>query len=140
MQLFHLVLVAAVLYGLLISFIGSELVVGYRKINVRLLNRVSREIERGHISVLNIVPFVSISIHYLMMFLLIISMLYIGDLFFPYTTYLPEKWDLYCRYGVIGIFGVGAGMVLTLYQEKNANRFLAFGILVGAIIFYLVSW
>jgi PTS system mannose-specific IIC component len=140
MQYFHLILVAAVLYGLVISYIGGELVVMYRKINVKLLNRVSREVERGHIAVLNIVPFVSISMHYMMMFVLIISMLYIGDLFFPYFTYLPQKWDLYCRYGVVGIFGVGAGMVLTLYQEKNANRFLALGLLIGAIIFYLIRW
>jgi PTS system mannose-specific IIC component len=140
MQYFHLVLVAAVFYGLFISFIGGQLVVIYRKVNVKLLNKVTREIERGHIAVLNIIPFLSISIHYLMMFVLIIFMLYIGDLFFPYFSNLPQKWDLYCRYGVIGILGVGAGMVLTLYREREANMFLAIGLILGTIIFYLVRW
>lgn len=138
MQYFHLVLIAAVFYGLLISFIGGELVVIYRKINVKLLNYVTKRIERGHIGVLNIVPFTSISIHYIMMFLLIMIMLFIGDLFFPYLSRLPQSWDIYCRYGVIGLLGVGAGMVLTLYQEKNANRFLAIGLILGTIIFYLI--
>ena len=110
MQYFHLMLVAAVFYGLFISFIGGQLVVMYRKINVKLLNRVTRKIERGHIGVLNIVPFLSISIHYMMMFLLIIIMLFIGDLFFPHLQKLLQRWDLYCRYGVIGIFGVCSGI------------------------------
>ena len=133
----NLVLVAAILYGLAISYIGGQLVVAYRKINVRLLNTVYQEIERGHISVLNFIPFVSILIHYIMMSILIITMLYLGDIIFPYLNKLPLTWDIYCRYGVIGILGIGAGMVLTLYQKQDATRYLVFGFVIGALVFYI---
>ena len=73
---------------------------------------------------------------YIMMFVLITIMLYVADVIFPYLHQTPLSWDTYFRYGVIGILGVGAGMVLTLYQEKEATRYLLIGLIIGAIVFY----
>ena len=138
-QYLNLVLVSAVIYGLVVSYIGGQLVVAYRKINVRLLKAVYQEIERGHITVINIIPFISILMHYIMMLSLIISALFLGDWLFPHLHKLPVEWDVYFRYGVIGILGIGAGLVLTLYQEKDASRYLAIGIALGACIFYFIN-
>ena len=135
----YLVLIPAILYGLIIGYLGGHLVAVYRKVNIKLLNTVHREIDRGHISVLNIIPFISISIHYIIMFILISIMLFLGDILFPFVNKLPVSWDIYCRYGVIGIFGIGAGMVLTFYQEKATTRYLVLGLLVGAIVFYFIN-
>lgn len=134
----NVVLVSAVLYGLLISYVGGQLVVLYRKINVKLLDNVLTHIDRGQIGFLNTIPFVSISIHYVMMFILILVMLTVGDLIFPNVDRVPRIWNAYCRYGVIGILGIGAGMVITLYEQKKANRYLAAGLLLGTIIFYIL--
>jgi mannose/fructose/N-acetylgalactosamine-specific phosphotransferase system component IIC len=137
-QYLNVALVAGVFYGLMISFVGGQLVVVYRKINVKLLDNVLSHIDRGQIGVLNRVPFVSISMHYIMMFFLIMITLSLGDLVFPSIRRVPVIWDSYCRYGVIGILGIGAGMVITLYEQKKANRYLAVGLLLGAIIFYIL--
>ena len=134
---FNIIMVAAVLYGLIISFIGGQLVVVYRKINVRLLNGVLAQLDKDRINVLNLVPFISIFIHYLLMSLLILLSLSVGDKVFPYLARLPAGWDDYFRYPVIGILGVGAGMVLTLYEEKEKNVYMIIGIILGAVIFYL---
>ena len=133
----NLVLVVAICFGLIVSFLGGQLVVFYRKLNVKLLNSVYQGMDRGHTSVLNLIPFVSIFIHYLMMFVLIMIMLTLGDLLFPYLNKLPLKWDVYCRYGVIGSIAIGAGLVLTLYQEKAATRYIFLGLIVGAIVYYI---
>lgn len=137
-QYLNLVLVSGVFYGLVISYIGGQLVVIYRKINVKLLNNVLVHIERGQIGFLNRVPFMSISLHYIMMFILIFIMLSLGDMIFPMARRVPLVWDAYCRYGVIGILGIGAGMVITLYEQKKANRYLAVGLLLGTLIFYIL--
>jgi PTS system mannose-specific IIC component len=134
---FNMVMVAAICFGLIVSYLGGQLVVSYRKANIKLLNTVYRGMERGRPSILNLIPYISIFIHCLMMFVLIIVMLYMGDLLFPYLTKLPPVWDVYCRYGVIGILGIGAGLVLTLYQEKNATRFIILGLIIGAVVFFL---
>jgi mannose/fructose/N-acetylgalactosamine-specific phosphotransferase system component IIC len=133
----NMVLVAAVLFGVMISYIGGQMVVAYRKLNIRLLNTVHHKIEGGHTSILNIIPFISIFVHFLMMCVLISLSLYLGDLIFPFIHKLPAHWDVYCRYGVIGTLGIGAGLVLTLYQENQAGKYILLGILIGAAVFYI---
>jgi hypothetical protein len=71
------------------------------------------------------------------MFLLIYTGIGLGDILFVRIPILPVFWDEYFRYGLIAILGIGVGLVISLYKQKDDRLLLAIGFLLGGIVFLL---
>jgi PTS system mannose-specific IIC component len=138
MVYFNSVMVLAVIYGVAVSYIGGEIVVFYRKLNVNFLNWTLNGLNKMQVSRLSLAPFASVLVFFILMFLLIFTALGLGDLIFSRITMLPAYWDEYFRYGLISILGLGAGLVISLYKQKDDRLLLAIGFLLGGIVFLLI--
>jgi len=137
MVYFNAVMVLAVLYGIAISYVGGEIVVMYRKLNVNFFNWSRTGLVNMNTRPLDLAPFGSILLFFILIFILIFSGLVLGDIIFSQIYLLPPEWDAYFRYGLMGILGLGTGLVISLYKQKDSRYFLAAGFLIGGIVFLL---
>jgi mannose/fructose/N-acetylgalactosamine-specific phosphotransferase system component IIC len=131
------VIVLGVIYGIGLSYIGGELVVFYRKLNVNFLKWTLNGLAKGRSDRLSLAPFASLMVHFILMFLLIYTGIGLGDILFARIPILPVFWDEYFRYGLIAILGIGVGLVISLYKQKDDRLLLAIGFLLGGIVFLL---
>jgi mannose/fructose/N-acetylgalactosamine-specific phosphotransferase system component IIC len=136
---FNSVFIFAVLFSLFVSYLGGRLVVLYRKRNVRLLHRTISGLKKGNVYTLDLINFEALLVHFALMFMLITISLIVGDLLFSYSAYIPLTWEVYFKYGLTGILGVGTGLALTIYKERNCRILIAVGIIVATIIIYFVK-
>ena len=134
MQMFYSVLIFAVLFGLLLSFIGGELVVLYRKYNVNILNRLTYQLHRGNVHSLPNTIVLSIILHMFAMFALISVGLYCGDYIFEKISLLPKVIEEYAYFCAIAILAAGTGLILHLYEGKLSRIFVLIGVVGGLII------
>jgi len=137
MVYFNSVMVLAVIYGVAISYLGGEIVVMYRKFNVNLLNWVLNGLKRVKLLPLNLAPFGSILVYFTVMFILIYISVTVGDVLFKQISNIPVAWDDYFRFGLVAILGIGVGLVVSLYKQKDDRFLLAIGFLLGGIIFLI---
>ena len=134
MQMFHTVMILAVLLGLFMSYIGGEIVVVYRKHNANMLNRLQKQLQRGNISSLPYTILLSLILHTVIMFILIIAGLYCGDIIFVKLSHLPLWIEDYSYFGVIAILAAGTGLLLHMYKGKLSRIFILTGTVIGLII------
>jgi mannose/fructose/N-acetylgalactosamine-specific phosphotransferase system component IIC len=137
MVYFNSVMVLAVIYGIGISYLGGELVVLYRRLNVGFLHWVLAGLRKMRTTPLSLAPFGSVILYFTLMFILIFTGLGLGDLIFQRIVRMPPEWDVYFRYGLVGILGLGAGLVISLYKQRDDRFLLATGFLIGGIVFLL---
>ncbi len=135
MTYFNSVMVLAVIYGVAVSYLGGEIVVLYRKLNVHILNWVLNGLKKHRIVPFNLAPLASILVYFSLIFILIYVSLTLGDLIFEQISLLPEAWNNFFRYGLVAILGLGVGLVISLYKQKDNRILLAIGFLIGGIIF-----
>ena len=134
MELFHSVLILAVLYGLLMSFVGAELMVVYRKYNVILLNKLTSQLQKGKIASLPLTILSSLTLHTVILTLLISAGLFCGDLSFEKIALLPPEIENYANFGAIGILAAGTGLLLHLYKGKISRVLILAGAVIGLIM------
>ena len=137
MQNFHIVFVCTTFYGIIISYLGGELVVLLRKNNVNILHHALNVAEDGKMAVVGRSTILALLIQYIAMFLLIMIMLFIGDHICSYVLTIPNSWDIYFKYGLISILGIGAGLILPMFKEKNYKFVIFIGIIIGCLVFIL---
>jgi PTS system mannose-specific IIC component len=133
-QIFNTVLVGAVLYSLLIAYLGSSLVDLYGKRNVKLLNYTLARLQKGSHTVLTTVHARAILFHFIVMLLLITGALIVGDIVFSLLSLVPVNWEVYFSYGVTALLGIGVGLILPMYKEQNCRLLIFSGVVVGSII------
>jgi len=109
----------------------------YRRLNVGFLHWVLAGLRKMRTPPLSLAPFGSIILYFTMMFILIYTGLGLGDLIFQQIIKMPAAWDIYFRYGLVGILGLGAGLVISLYKQRDGRYLLATGFLIGGIVFLL---
>jgi PTS system mannose-specific IIC component len=137
-DLYYTVILLAIIYGILVSYLGGQLTVLYRKSNMFLLRKMLGSAREGNLAGLSGINFVALLFHYSLMLILIIVTLIIGDILFSFVRYIPVQWEMYFHYGIAGILGVGAGMVVPLFKERSFRAFLAAGVLIGVGFFFLI--
>lgn len=133
-QVFNMVLVGAVIYSLLVAYLGSTLVDLYGKRNVRLLNQTLAQLEKGGHTVLMAVHGKAILFHFVIMMLLITAALIIGDMLFSLLYLVPVTWEVYFSYGVTALLGIGIGLILPMYKERNCRLLILSGVVIGSLI------
>ena len=138
MAYFNAVMVLAVLYGIAISYIGGEIVVMYRKLNVHFFNWSRKGLINMNSRPLDLAPFGSILLHLILMYTLIFIGLVFGDIIFSQISLIPPEWDKYFRYGLMAILGLGIGLVISLYKQKDSRFLMLSGFLIGGIVFLLI--
>ena len=134
---FNIIMICGLLYGVVVSYLGGELVVWYRKTNQFLLHNVLVFARKGKLNLLNVINYLGLIFHYLLMFILISVAMYLGDFLFKYVLYVPLEWDNYFKYGVMSLIGIGAGLVISLFKEKMYHLFIAVGLVIGCLLFVL---
>jgi len=134
---FNIVLIFGLLYGIVVSYLGGELVVFFRKTNQLLLHNVLAFARKGKLNLLNVINYLGLVFHYLLMFVLISLAMYLGDLLFNYILYIPTEWDKYFKYGVMSLIGIGAGLVLSIFKEKMYHILITGGLIIGCLLFVL---
>ena len=133
-QMFNVVFVTAVIYSLMIAYLGSLLVDLYGKVNIKLLNNTLVQLEKGNPMVLGAVHGRAILFHFIIMLLLITAALTIGDLIFSLFYLIPLKWEACFSYGVTALIGIGIGLILPMYKERNCRFLILSGIVIGGLI------
>jgi len=136
---FYSLLIICFLYGLLISYFGGELVVLYRKTNTLILHKLLKFIDKGKIQYLSYVTFFSLTYHFMLMFILIIAALLFGDLLMELVLFIPASWEIFFKYGAIGLLGIGVGLVLSLYKNRSPRIIVLVGIVIGNSILFIIS-
>jgi len=135
---FNLVFVAGILYGILISYIGSEFVVVHRRLNSTIFNRVYSAVQNGHSSAVGFMVFSAILLHFLLMFALIFAALSLSDLYIPLLKRIPASWYKFFDHGMAVVLGIGCGLILTIFKDKGCKRMITLGIVIGIILFYIL--
>jgi PTS system mannose-specific IIC component len=136
---FYSLLIICFLYGLLISYLGGELVALYRKTNTLILHKLINFIDSGKIKYLSYVTFFSLIFYLILMYFLIIGALLFGDFLFKFLVLLPPSWEIFFKYGAIGLLGIGVGLVLSLYKNITPRLLLLIAIIVGNCIFLILA-
>jgi PTS system mannose-specific IIC component len=138
-QIFNIVLVLAVLYSLIFAYTGSQLVDLFGKTNVKFLHYALARLDRGDSHVLGRINIGSILFHFVVMFLLFMVALILGDILFSSLSLVPIVWESYFSYGVTAMLGIGVGLALPMYKDRNCRLFILFGIIVGSLILFLLK-
>jgi PTS system mannose-specific IIC component len=136
---FYTILVCTTIYGILISYLGAQLVVMYRRANIVFVGKVLYHIQKGNFNYLNRINLIALIFHYLIFFIFILLSLYTGDLFFRIFKFIPASVDSYFQYGAIAMIGIGIGLILPVYREKYSQNIIMIGILVGLILFLFIK-
>jgi mannose/fructose/N-acetylgalactosamine-specific phosphotransferase system component IIC len=134
---FNTILICGVLFGVLISYLGGELVVFFRKTNLLFLNKLLPYARKGKLNVLTLINFTALVFHYTLMFALIVLAMYLGDFIFNYVSQIPVEWDKYFKYSVLALIGIGAGLIFSTFKEKNYQLFISIGIITGCLLFII---
>ena len=134
---FNILLICSILYGIGVSYIGGEIVVLFRKANQYLLHKVLSLARKGRLNLLNVVNYLGVVIHYLLMFILIVLAMYLGDFLSQYVLNFPVEWDKYFKYGVMSLIGIGAGLVISIFKEKMYQLLIAGGLVIGCLLFVI---
>jgi mannose/fructose/N-acetylgalactosamine-specific phosphotransferase system component IIC len=136
-EIFNTILICGLLYGIVISYFGGELVVLFRKVNQYFLHKVLIFSRKGKLNFLNVINYLGLIFHYLLMFILITLAMYLGDFLFSYILHIPVEWEKYFKYAVMSLIGIGAGLVLSIFKDKLYQTFIAAGLIVGCILFVI---
>ncbi len=132
---FNTILICGVLFGVLVSYLGGELVVIFRKTNLLFLNKLLPYARKGKLNVLTLINFTALVFHYTLMFALIVLAMYLGDIIFNYVSQIPVEWDKYFKYSVLALIGIGAGLILSTFKEKKYQLFISIGLITGCLLF-----
>jgi len=134
---FNIILICGLLYGILVSYLGGELVVLFRKANHFFLQKVLALARKGKLNVLNVINYLGLVFHYSLMFILIVLAMFLGDFLFKYVLTIPLEWDKYFKYGVMSLIGIGAGLVLSIFKERKYHLLIAGGLVIGCLLFVI---
>ena len=135
---FNLVFVIGILYGLLISYIGSEFVVLHRRINSIIFHKVYSEVQNGHSGVLGLTVFSAIMVHFFLMASLIYTALTFSEIFIPWLDRVPVAWVPFFDTGMAVVLGIGCGLILTIFKDKGCKRMITLGTVIGVALFYIL--
>lgn len=134
----NLIILLSVLYGVALSYLGSEMVKLIRNWNVYLLNHAYGRAEKGQLGVLWRLNLLSLITNLAIFFIFIFITLYIGYyISVEFISLAPTRFNEYAKYTEWAVLGAGAGLVLPLYKSMNRRIVLLIGGMIGIIIFYL---
>ena len=134
---FNTILICGLLYGIVVSYLGGELVVLFRKANQHVLQKVLAFARRGKLNILNVINYLGLLFHYTLMLILITLAMYLGDFLYNYIQYIPIAWDEYFKYAVMSLIGIGAGLVLSVFKDRLYQRLIMVGLVIGCLLFVL---
>jgi PTS system mannose-specific IIC component len=133
---FYTVLVIAISFGVLISYLGGQLVKINRKANTYLLKKVITDLKKGNMHSISYINILSLILHYLGMFLAILVALSIGDFIYSGIDFIPVEWNIYFRRTSFVILGIGAGLIIPVFSDRYSKTILLSGVLIGIMMFF----
>jgi mannose/fructose/N-acetylgalactosamine-specific phosphotransferase system component IIC len=134
---FYTILIVAILFGVLVSYIGGQLVKINRKSNAYFLKKVIVDIKKGNIHPLSYINFLSLIFHYLGAVLAILVALNIGDFLYSGIEFIPVDWEIYFKRTSFVVLGVGAGLIIPVFSDRYSKKFVIAGCVVGILMFFV---
>lgn len=133
---FFTVLIVAILFGVLISFVGGQLVKINRRFNSHFFKKVITDIKKGNLHPLSYINFLSLILHYIGAVTAILVALNVGDLIYSQFYLLPVEWEIYFKHASFVVLGVGAGLILPIFSERYSKAIILAGLVIGSIMFF----
>ena len=94
---FYTILIIAILFGVLISYLGGQLIKINRKSNAYFLKKVIADIKKGNLHPLSYANILSLAFHYFGTVLAILVALNIGDFIYSGVDFIPNDWEIYFK-------------------------------------------
>ena len=133
---FYTVLIIAILFGVLISYLGGQLIKINRKSNTYFLKKVISDIKKGNIHPLSYINILSLIFHYLGNVMAIYIALNIGDFLYSGVNFIPNEWEIYFKRTSFVVLGIGAGLIIPVFSERYSKKIMIGGLLIGIIMFF----
>jgi len=134
---FYTILIVAILFGVLISYLGGQLVKINRKSNAYFLKKVIADIKKGNIHPLSYINILSLIFHYLGMSIAILVALNIGDYLYSGIDFIPSEWELYFKRASFVVLGIGAGLIIPVFSDRYSKKVMIAGLLAGILMFFV---
>jgi len=134
---FYAILIIAILFGVLISYLGGQLIKINRKSNAYFLRKVIADIKKGNIHPLSYINILSLVFHYFGTVLAILVALNIGDFIYSGVDFIPNEWEVYFKRTSFIVLGIGAGLIIPVFSERYSKKIMTAGLLIGIIMFYV---
>ncbi|MEJ2542967.1 MAG: PTS sugar transporter subunit IIC [Calditrichaceae bacterium] len=133
-----LVILFAIIFGLLMSFVGAHALNTVRTGNVYILNQLLNRVEAMKLNQVGKAISYSLTFNFIILFAMILSSTLIGiSMIEAILVNNVESWIQYTRYADIAIFGSGAGLTFTLVKGYKPKIIIAVLIL---IVLSLMLW
>lgn len=134
---FYTVLIIAILFGVLISYLGGQLIKINRKSNTFFLKKVVADIKKGNMHPLSYINILSLISHYLGTVVAILVALNIGDFLYSRINFIPVEWEIYFKRASFVVLGVGVGLIIPIFSERYSKKIMIAGLFIGILMFFV---
>jgi mannose/fructose/N-acetylgalactosamine-specific phosphotransferase system component IIC len=126
------IILFVIIYALILSYLGADIVRVIRTWNISLVDRILKFVENDRSSSLGIVITAAILLLGAAMFVFIFAGVWAGKLIFTQLLdQIPPDWNNYARYVQIALLGCGVGLTIHLYRENRHKMIIAAAGVVG---------
>lgn len=133
-----LIILFAIIFGLLMSFIGAHALNTVRTGNVYILNQLLNRVEAMKLNQVGKAISYSLLVNFLILFVMILISTLIGiAMIEAILEYKIDTWIHYTRFAEIVILGSGAGLTFTLVKGYKPKAIIAVFILITLT---LIQW
>ncbi len=131
----YILILAALVYGLILSYLGSKIVKQNRKWNVWFFNKAVMLVEKGRGDKIGYLNWSALFLQFALAFCTILFASYAGvQVAAPILRKIPPDWDLVAKYIQFAAVGSGAGFVLSYYKNTKDLKWLALGLIAAVIV------
>jgi hypothetical protein len=134
----HLLLIFTFFYLVLMSSLGSRIVIGIRIKSEMLLDWSIKKAQEADLGSVARISHFSLLVNFVIFSLFIFMASMLGTfLINQLINLVPSNWNPIARYSEMAILGIGIGNVLPLYKEHSAKIQVILGFVAGIILFYI---
>ncbi len=133
----NFILLAAIVYALICSYLGLRMITFIRTVNVRLFERARKATAEGRTSGLFWINMAALVVRWLVALVLIFILVQLGKVLFDLLLpHLTPQWDRLARYVDVGILGTGTGLSLGLFQSWKQRIVIVLAAVGGVLLFF----
>ncbi len=133
----YIIVLSIVIYALMLSYLGAKMTKINRNWNTYFFNRAVRYVESGNTRAITLINYQALGIHFLIAFLLVLSVTILGNLLIGLiTSELSLAWNEKARFIEVALLGTGAGLTLSLFKRHEIKTWIVAGAIV-ALLFFL---
>lgn len=135
----NIILVIAILWGVLVGWIGGKLVNSMRKRNVFFLYRADRAADKANIKRISLLHIGGVSHAFLTGFTLLgisfsVGVILLGRM----AAFIPSFFDKPFEYSKIGMLALGVGTMLSMFLRQRNVPYFFIGIILSLLVLLIL--